>query len=179
VLRTRLNNSYLKRTIRPLYGWTQATPKSVFLDPAWDRSTPIYPGMAMTKTVGDQVTLCGAGSGAGGVGTAANNIPVGLSALYVGGDGIDEPLDVGMNVFAIWVLAPDAEFEILAPAFDTTADWAAADAGDGLEDLVYVATAAGARGKLTLTGVNSPTSTAVARLVKANSANKITIAGLR
>jgi hypothetical protein len=179
MLRTRLNNSYIKRTIRPLYGFTQATPQSGFLDPSWDRSTPIYPGMALTKTVGDQVTLCGAGSGAGGVGTAANNIPIGLCGHYIGGDGIDELLDVGMNMLANWVLAPDAQFEILAPAFDTTADWAGADAGDGLEDLIYVATAAGYIGKLTLTGVHSPTTAPVARLVKANSATKITIAGIR
>jgi hypothetical protein len=179
VLRTRLSNNYIKRTIRPLYGWTQATPKATFLDAAWDRTTPIYPGMAMTKTIGDNVTLCGAGSGAGGVGTAANNIPIGLAALYVGGDGIDEPLDAGINTFAVWTLTPDAEFEILAPAFDTTADWAGADAGDGNEDLVYVATAAGYIGKLTLTGVHSPTTAPIARLIRVASATKIIIGGIR
>src|SRR5690606_33598994 len=85
-----MNSSYIKRTFRPLYGWTQMTPKSVFLDPFWDRSTPIWPGMVMTKAVGENVTLCGAGSGAGGVGTAANNVPYGFAALYVGGDGRSE-----------------------------------------------------------------------------------------
>jgi hypothetical protein len=175
MLRTRLNNSYIKRTIRPLYGWTQATPQSVFLDPSWDRSTPIYPGMVMTKTVGDMVTLAGAGSGAGGVGTAAQNVPFGLCANYIGGDGIDELLDVGMNVMACWVLTPDAQFEILAPAFDTTATWT--DAGDGTEVLLYASATSTKYGKLT--NAQPGSMPAVARLVKVNSATKITIAGVR
>jgi hypothetical protein len=176
MLRTRLNNSYIKRTIRPLYGWTQATPQSVFLDPSWDRSTPIYPGMVMTKTVGDMVTLAGAGSSAGGVGTAANNVPFGLCANYIGGDGIDELLDVGMNVMACWVLTPDAQFEILAPAFDTTVSWSSLDAGDGTEVLLYASNASTKYGKLTNVSAGGG---AVARLVKVNSATKLTIAGVR
>ena len=47
-----INKAYLKRTIRPLYDNTQATPKSCFLDPAWDSSVDIYPGMAVMKTLG-------------------------------------------------------------------------------------------------------------------------------
>jgi hypothetical protein len=171
VLRTRLNNSYIKRTIRPLYGWTQATPKSVFLDAAWDRSVPIYPGMVMMRTLGENVSLVG----------ATTSIPYGLSALYVGGDGIDEPLDVGMNVFAVWVLTPDAEFEVLAPAFDSTQTWT--DPGDGTETLIYGAATGTSRGKLALTtngaAVTALTSQPVARLLKVNSATKITIGGIR
>ena len=34
MLRTTLNNSYAKRTIRPLYAFSQSTPKAMFLDPA-------------------------------------------------------------------------------------------------------------------------------------------------
>lgn len=177
MLRTRLNNSYIKRTVRPLYGWTQATPKSCFLDSGWDRSVPIYPGMVMTKTLGENVSL--AGKVVTGVtnATAANHIPYGLSALYVGGDGIDEPLDVGMNVFGVWVLTPDAEFEILAPAFDTTATWT--DAGDGTEVLVHASTASGTEGKLVPASASSKTAQPVARLLKVNSATKITIGGIR
>jgi hypothetical protein len=171
VLRTRLNNSYIKRTIRPLYGWTQATPKSVFLDAAWDRSVPIYPGMVMMRTLGENVSLVG----------ATTSIPYGLSALYVGGDGIDEPLDVGMNVFAVWVLTPDAEFEVLAPAFDSTQTWT--DPGDGTETLIYGAATGTGRGKLALATngsvVTALTSQPVARLLKVNSATKITIGGIR
>lgn len=164
MLRTRMATSYIKRTIRPLLGWTQATPKSCFLDSAWDRSVPIWPGMAFMKTAGENVTLLN-----------STGVPYGLSALYVGGDGIDEPLDSGINTFAVWVLGPDAEFEILAPAFDTTATWA--EVGDGTEALVYGVTSGANRGKLTTvsTGNGQP----LARLIKVNSATKITIGGLR
>lgn len=170
MLRTKLNTSYIKRTIRPLYGWTQATPKSCFLDPAWDRSTPIWPGMVMTKGVGENVTLVG----------ATGNVPYGLSALYVGGDGIDEPLDVGLNVFAVWVLGPDSEFEILAPAFDSTQTYT--DTA-GAETLLYGIAAGTGKGKLAAATngsvATSLTTAPVARLLKVNSATKITIGGLR
>ena len=166
MLRTRLNSSYIKRTFRPLYGWTQMTPKSVFLDPAWDRSTPIWPGMVMTKGVGENVTLIG-GTG---------QIPYGFSALYVGGDGIDEPLDVGLNVFAVWVMTPDAEAEVLAPAFDTSLTYTDTS---GAETLLYAGTTGANKGKLVVTGTSGATTTPVARLLKVNSATKITIGGIR
>lgn len=176
MLRTRQATSYLKRTIRPLYGWTQATPKSCFLDAAFDRSVAVWPGMVFTKTSGENVTLIGKASAA-----AANQIPYGLGALYVGGDGIDEPLDAGVNAFAVWVLGPDAEFEILAPAFDNTQTWT--DPGDGTEALIYAAVAGTGMGKLALATNGSVVTTLstvpVARLVKVNSPTKITIAGLR
>lgn len=162
MLRTRLAKAYIKRTIRPLYGWTQATPKSVFLDPLWDRSVPVWPGMVFMKTVGENVTL------ADGTGH-----PYGLGALYVGGDGIDEVLDAGINAFAVWVLGPDAEFEILAPAFDTTA--AFVEATDGTETLLYAVASGANRGKLTTVAAGRP----VARLLKVNSPTKITIGGLQ
>lgn len=167
MLRTRLATSYIKRTFRPLYGWTQMTPTQVFLDPAWDRSVPIWPGMVFTKTSGENVTLVG----------AANSLPYGFGALYVGGDGIDEPLDAGINTFAVWVMAPDAQAEVLAPAFDTTANWT--DPGDGTEKLIYPIMSGANRGKLATTGTTGIGSTAVARLIKTNSATKITIGGLR
>src|SRR5215469_423704 len=139
MLRTRMATSYIKRTIRPLYAWTQSTPKSCFLDPAWDRSVPVWPGMAFMRTSGENVTLI---NGTG--------VPYGLGGLYVGGDGIDEPLDAGINTFAVWVMSPDAEFEILAPAFDTTQTWT--DPGDGTEALVYAQTTGATRGKLVPAG---------------------------
>lgn len=175
MLRTRLNNSYIKRTVRPLYGWTQATPKSVFLDPGWDRSVAIYPGMVMTKTIGENVSLCGKTVAGVTAADATTHVPYGLSYGYVGGDGIDEPLDAGINVFAVWVLTPDAEFEILAPAFDTTATWT--DNGDGTERLLYASASAGKEGKLT--PAQPGTAQPVARLLKVNSPTKITIGGIR
>lgn len=171
MLRTRMATSYIKRTIRPLYGWTQSTPASCFLDPAWDRSVNIWPGMVFMRTSGENVSLVG----------ATTSIPYGLGALYVGGDGIDEPLDSGINTFAVWKLAPDAEFEILAPAFDSTQAWV--DPGDGTEVLIYGAATGTGRGKLALATngsvVTALTSQPVARLLKVNSATKITIGGLR
>ena len=213
MIRTYLANDYIKRTIRPLYSWTQATPKPVFLDPAWTRSVPIWPGMGFIRTGGDLVTLAGANSvqmGAakamyGTAGTSNNGsfvtanepYPVyGLGGLYVGGDGVDELLYAGINAFAVWVLGPDAEFEILAPAFDPTSTWTDPPAfGAGAANypgapLIGVAlqNASGANG----TGLGSGTlqgqlvpwsastsiSSPVARLLKVNSSTKITIGGL-
>lgn len=165
MLRTTMNKAYIKRTIRPIYGWTQTTPKSMFLDPAWDRSVPIWPGMGFMRTSGENVTLIN-----------ATGVPYGLGGLYVGGDGIDEPLDAGINAFAVWVLGDDAEFEILAPAFDNAATWT--DPGDGTEVLVYCGTAGATRGKLVPPGATGASAAPIARLLKVNSATKITIGGL-
>ena len=169
MLRTRLAKSYIKRTFRVLYGWTQMTPKSNFLDPAWDRSVDIYPGMVMTKGVGDLVTLIG----------AAGHVPYGFAALYVGGDGIDEPADVGINAFSTWVLAPDAEAEVLAPAFDDGSTWTD---GGSTEVLVHAIVDGVRRGKLApagQTGRGTLSTAPIARLIKVNSASKLTIGGLR
>lgn len=164
MLRTKLATSYIKRTFRPLYGWSQMTPQSVFLDPAWDRSVPIWPGMVLSRTSGEQVTLYNTGME-----------PYGFCGHYVGGDGIDEPLEVEMNAVAVWVMGPDAQAEVLAPAFDDTATWT--DLGDGTEQLIYAVATGAKRGKLTpsSTGNGHP----VARLFKVNSPTKITISGLR
>lgn len=167
MLRVPLSKAYLKRTIRPLYGWTQSTPKSCFLDPAWDRSVDIWPGMAMARTSGENYTLLG----------AAPMVPAGLCGLYIGGDGIDEVEDAGVNVLAVWVLGPDAEFEILAPAFDTGASWV--DPGNGTDVLVHASTTGANRGKLVPAGAANASVNPVARLLKVNSATKITIGGLR
>lgn len=166
MLRTTMAKSYIKRTFRPLYGWTQMTPKSVFLDPAWDRSVAMFPGMVYMKTTGENVAPIN-----------ATGVPYGLGALYVGGDGIDEVLDAGINAFAVWVFGPDAEAEILAPAFDTSVAWV--EAGDGTEVLVHAQTAGANRGKLVPAGTVGASAQPVARLLKVNSATKITIGGLR
>lgn len=166
MLRTSPQRSWIKRTIRPLYNYTQATPKGMFLDPAFDRSVPIWPGMVVKRTLGDNVTLV----------DGADDVPYGLAALYVGGDGIDEVMWSGINAFTVWVLDRDAEFEILAPAFDTTQTWT--DPGDGSEVLLYAGTGA-AQGKLVPAGASGAGTEAVARLLKVNSPTKITIGGLR
>ncbi len=165
MLRTTIDKAYIKRTIRPLYGWTQATPKGLMLDPAWDRSVAIYPGMCMMRTSGENATLL---NGTG--------VPYGLCGLYIGGDGIDEVLEQGVNSIGVWVLGPDAEFEVLAPAFDVAQSWT--DPGNGTNVLVHASTTGANRGKLVPAGATNASTRPVARLVKVNSASKITIAGL-
>ncbi|THA72565.1 hypothetical protein E6R60_26925 [Streptomyces sp. A0642] len=166
MIRVRANNAHIKRTFRPTYAWTQATPKAVFLDPAWDRSVLIYPGMVAMRTTGELVTLI-------------NNVgvPYGFIGDYVGGDGFDPLLDVGINATSVWVMGADAEAEILAPAFDDTLAWN--DPGTGAELLVHAQTAGANRGKLVPAGTAGASSQPVARLLKVNSPSKITIGGLR
>lgn len=170
MLRVPLNKSYIKRTIRPLYAFSQATPKSQFVDPAWDLSVDIYPGMCLMKTVGENVTLL----------NAAGN-PYGLSAFYMApAYGIDEITEQGVNACAVWVMSPDAEFDILAPAFDTGASWV--EPTTGAINLVSAYTeAAGAalRGKLCPAGTANAHPTAIARLIKVISSTKITVGGLQ
>ncbi|MGW9067917.1 hypothetical protein ACWGQT_00495 [Streptomyces yangpuensis] len=166
MIRVRAANAHIKRTLRPTYAWTQATPKSVFLDPAWDRSVKIYPGMVLMRTSGEQVSLI---NGTG--------VPYGLAADYVGGDDFDPLLDVGLNATAAWVLGSDAEFEVLAPAFDDTLTWT--DPGTGVEVLIHAQTTGANRGKLVPAGTANASAQPVARLLKVNSPSKITIGGLR
>ena len=70
-------------------------------------------------------------------------------------------------------MAPDAEFEVLAPAFDTTATWE--EDGDGTVTLVSAHTSGENRGKLKPAAAGE---TAVARLIRVDGANKIVVGGL-
>jgi hypothetical protein len=198
VIRTYLSNDYVKRTIRPLFAWTQATPKPCFLDPGWTRAVPIWPGMGFVRSGGDLVTLMGANStqmggktmtGAAHTGNAGSDFTAnqgpscyGLGALYVGGDGIDELLYAGINAFAVWVIGPDSEFEILAPAFDATQTWTDPTDGSGSQ-LIAVSTAGSNQGMLIpyiqSGGGDVDVSQPVARLLKVNSSTKLTIGGLQ
>jgi hypothetical protein len=170
MFRTSLELNYVKRPFRPLYGWNQATPKSGFLDPTWNRSVPIYPGMVVTKTTGNNYTLIGA------VGTPADNIPAGFIGQFVGGYGIDELLEAGINAIAVWTLSVDAEFEVLAPTFDVTQDWA--DPGDGTTVLVYASTGGSNQGQLVLSSDPNASTVPVARLIQVESTTSLIIAGL-
>lgn len=166
MIRVRPSHAHIKRTFRPTYAFTQATPKSVFLDPAWDRSVDIYPGMVLMRTSGEQVSLI---NGTG--------VPYGFAADYVGGDGFDPLLDVGLNATAVWVMGTDAEAEVLAPAFDDSLTWT--DPGNGTEVLVHAQTTGANRGKLVPAGTAGASAQPVARLLKVNGPNKITVGGLR
>ena len=172
MLRTSLPLNYIKRTFRPLYGWTQATPKRGFLDPSWGRSVAIFPGMVVTKTTGNNYTLIGSASNA----TKANQVAAGFIGQFVGGNGVDELLEAGINAIAVWVLTPDAEFEVLAPAFDPTQAWA--EAGDGTDTLVYASTGGSNQGQLVLSSDPNASGKPVARLIQVESPSSIIIGGL-
>jgi hypothetical protein len=167
MLRTPLNLNYLKRTLRPLYANTQATPQGVLLDPAWDSSVDIYPGMALMKTSGQNVTLIN------GTGTI-----FGLADFFEAPVlGIREITDSGVNACAAWILGPDAQFQVLAPAFDTSVTWT--DPGDGTTTLVSAYTSGAKRGQLCPAGTAGAATAAIARLIAVNSASSITIGGLQ
>lgn len=171
MLRTTLPLSYIKRPCRPIYAWTQATPTQCYLDPGWDNSVNIYPGMAMMKTGGDNVTLLNTTG------------PIyGLATLFVGGYGFNEVTDQGVNAFACWILGPDAQFEIDAPSFDSTlSTWIdPGNATTGTELLISAYTGAGGstRGQLAPLGTSNAHAVPFARLIKVNSAQTITIGGL-
>jgi hypothetical protein len=168
MLRVPLNKAWLKRTLRVKYGWTQTTPDDVLLDPNWDRSTAIYPGMVAMKTAGDKVTLIN-----------ATGTPHGLFGEFIGGEGIDEPAARGVNSTAVWVLGPDAEFQVLSPAFDTGASWV--DPGNGTVRLLHAIVDGANRGKLApagTTGRGTLSAKPVCRLRRIDSASMIVVSGL-
>jgi hypothetical protein len=205
VIRVPISRSYIKRTIRVNYGWTQATPKSGYLDPGWTRAVPIWPGMCFMRTTGasgytSPYQTFGATSGGPNYTLLnATGVPAGFVGNYIGGEGIDELLDTGVSALAIWVLDPDAEFEILAPAFDASLTWT--DPGNGTEALVYARTANlgspvglnglggaiasgsytgtyGLQGQLVTVADANRSTWPVARLLSVNSNLSITIGGL-
>ncbi len=73
-------------------------------------------------------------------------------------------------------LAPDAEFEVLAPAFDTTQNWS--DPGDGTTVLVYASTGGSNQGQLVLSTDGNASGVPVARLIQIESPTSLIIAGL-
>ena len=154
-------NPAQKRTIRPLYAQHQATTYGGFLDPDWDRSFDIVPGTVMSRLRGEVFTPFVPG------GVAK---PFGLAALWCAPTlGIDEVTGTGTNLFTVWVGDAQAVFEILAPGFDTTADWAGANPVSGEIRLLT----ANSNGLLTPVGVNADN--AVAELVDVISTDKIQI----
>jgi len=178
MLRTTLDKAWIKRPIKPLYSWTAATPKACFLDPNVAISVPVFPGMVFQRTSGENYTL---------IKDAAAR-PEGFGALYVGGDGIDEVAESGINAFAVWALDPDAEFEIGAEALDTEVTWTGKDtATSGADTLLHAWVAGDGQGKIVPVGSTKSDHTIstypVARLLKINTGNgaitSIIVGGLR
>jgi hypothetical protein len=117
MFRPTLANPAQKRTLRPLYAQHQATTWSGFLDPSWNRSFNILPGTVMARKTKEIFTPYTG---------AAGQTAFGLSAFFVAPlppIQIDEVVNIGTNLFTVWVGGPDALFEILAPAFDPAGDW--------------------------------------------------------
>jgi hypothetical protein len=169
MLRTTLEKSFIKRTVRPLYGWSQATPQDMKLDDDfYTEDVDVFPGMVATKTTGQNVTVI----------NAAGDAPLGLFGLYIGGDDIDEVKDQGVNSVAVWVLGPDAQFEVLSPAFDTDATY-----DDDGETLLHAWVSGADQGKLVPAGSTKAghviSTEPVARLVEVYSDSVIIVAGLR
>lgn len=159
MFRVPLSNPHIKRTLRPLFAQHQATPWPGFLDPNWDRSFDILPGTVMVRVTKE---IFRPFTGADG------EVPFGLSALFAAPRlGVDEMTDTGQNLFTVWVGGPDSEFEVLAPAFDTTATWTLAD--DGSVQLLT----GNAQGKLTPAGATPQN--AICELVDVVSVDKIVV----
>jgi hypothetical protein len=166
MFRTTIQNVTQKRTIRPLYAATQATPWAGYLDTAWNRSVDIYPGMVMAKLQNEVWTL------------ASNNTHrgFGLSALFVAPSlQIDEVRLSGTNLFTVWVGGQDSAFEILAPAFDTTADWTQPTNGTEVS-LTHTLTAhSKGPGLLTPVGTANAATAVIAKLVSVVGTSKIIV----
>lgn len=159
MFRPTLANPAQKRTLRPIYAQHQATPHAGFLNPSWNKSFDILPGTVMVRLTDEVFTPYTGASG---------QRPYGLSALFCAPTlGIDEVTSTGTNLFTVWVGGEQAFFEVLAPAFDTTATWTAPTDGS-----IKLLTAT-SQGKLTPVGATA--ANAVAELVSVLDANKILI----
>jgi len=159
MFRPPLSNPAQKRTLRPLYAQHQATPYAGFLDPDLNISYDILPGTVMQRLYGEVFAPYT---------KAAGTVPFGLSALFVAPTlGVNEVSSSGTGLFTVWVGGDQAVFEVLAPAFDTTATWPT-KTGPGR----YMLTA-NSQGRLTPAGVTSEN--AVAELIDIPSPDKIVI----
>lgn len=159
MFRPTLANPAQKRTLRPIYAQHQATPHAGFLDPSWGKTFDILPGTVMARTT-DEVFTPYTG--------ATGQRPYGLSALFCAPTlGIDEVTSTGTNLFTVWIGGDQAFFEVLAPAFDTTATWVAPT--NGSIQLLK----ANSTGLLTPTGVNQ--GNAIAELISVLDTGKILI----
>lgn len=124
---TNLANKYQRRTLRVLYGQSQAYPYDAQLDPAFDRTqgaltganaiagakAAILPGLAAVLKAGEVVAPVAAAWAT----TTTDYRVFGLFANYVGGELTDIPTD--FDRVGVW-RGVGSVYEILAPAFDDT-----------------------------------------------------------
>lgn len=167
-----ISNITQKRTIRPLYAQSQATPYAGFLSSSWTKAVDIYPGMVMAKLAGENFTLAGTASGGGILPTTGLIRAFGLSALFcaptLGVDDTAYPHDSTLNVFTVWRAAAGNLFEIMAPAFATTQSWSETASSDGTVIMLGVTNAShtDGPGKLALMDGSNVVETPIARLIQ-------------
>lgn len=174
MIRTTLDKAYIKRTLRELYSHSASTAVDAVLDPTWDRSVDIYPGMcAMAKAdastgATDSVTLLD-----------DTGAPYGLFGVYIAPVyGIDEVAEAGVNSVPVWKLSEGSEFEVLAPAFDSAATWTFPTNGTPLLVHAYTGASSSARGKLCPAGAVGASAKPVARAISRPSTDRLIITGL-
>lgn len=174
MLRTPLDKAHIKRTLRERYSHSATTPASFDLDPDWDKSVDIYPGMAAmlnstaASGAASEVTLLD-----------ATGRPFGLFGVYIApGYGIDEQADAGVQAVPVWRLTEGAEFEVLAPAFDDQATWTFPTDGTALLVHAYTGASASARGVLCPAGATGASTKPIARAVERPSSDVLVITGL-
>lgn len=190
MFRPTIANTAQKRTLRPIYAQHQATSYGGFLDPAWARTFDILPGSVVSRLTAEVFTpfttgSSGTTSSSTAVLPSVNAVPFGLAALFVAPAlGIDEVTATGTNLFTVWTGGPDAVFEVLAPAFDTAANWSGLNPTDGGRTLLT----ANNIGLLTPTGANNRNAVAelidvestdviLVRLVSTNFASSVAVGG--
>jgi len=191
-----LANKYQKRTCRPLYANTQATPYAATLSDSYRSSgvlslptaafkfqTGLVPGMVVTRLKNtEQVAVTALAAATDN----ATEPPFGLLANFVGGD-LDEGFsgDSLQNSVGVW-RGPDSVFEILAPAFNDAGTLSDGSAISGAQSLTAAISGAGAVGSDVLlyggpdgrlVSLSSAPSNKkpVARLVERTSASRITV----
>jgi len=191
-----LANKYQKRTCRPLYANTQATPYAAKLSDSYRSSgvlslpsaaaklqNGLMPGMVVTRLKGTEqvaVTATAANS------DVATEPAFGLLANFVGGD-LDEGFsgDSLQNEVGVW-RGPDSVFEILAPAFNdagTLLDGSSITGAQSLTAAITAATAPGTDvllyggpdGRLVALSSAPSNKKPVARLVERVSASRIVV----
>lgn len=175
---TNLANKYQRRTLRVLYGQTQAYPYDAQLSPSFTRTAgalsggtaitgakaAILPGLVAIKLAGEVVTVAGA---------LDTERAFGLFANYVGGEMSDIPSD--FDRVGVWRGAGSV-YEVLAPAFDDTtlSTYAAAEDGTDETETYFKSNA---KGQLTAAAPANPGSAfgQTARLMKRLSANAVIV----
>lgn len=176
-----LSNKYVRRTLRVLYGQTQAYPYDAQLDSAFSRTggaiegtattgitgskSAILPGLVATKIAGEAVTVSGAYD--------SGSRPFGLFANFVGGEITDFPSD--FDRVGVW-RGVGSVYEVLAPAFSTAnslGTLAAAEVANDDTKEVYMAS--NAAGQLEAAGAGAYALNKAARLLNYYSANAIVV----